>query len=347
VVIRFFDTNGADMTEAGQRKIERLFQREDFRRVFPGEIGDIGFPPRHLELYSAAIELAVDVERIHESAPKVVLDYAYGATSFVMPNVLSRLGADVLAVNPLASTAGAMAWNRDEHTNQVARLVRASGATLGAVIDPDGEHLTLIDDTGQVLDDVQALLAYVALVSGHLEEGTAIALPLSATMHAEALAAERGIEVVRTKLSNAALMAAAARKGVGFAASSEGGFIFPEFLPAFDAAAAFVKLLELLARDDVALSKVVEGLPAVHILHETVVTPWEQKGTVMRSLVELSKDRKVELVDGVRVHHGDGWALALPDPEEPITHVWAEALTDAEARRLAQEYARRIRQLLR
>jgi hypothetical protein len=39
--------------------------------------------------------------------------------------------------------------------------------------------------------------------------------------------------------------------------------------------------------------------------------------------------------------------LALPDPEEPVTHVWAEASSDAEARKLAQEYSRRIRQLLR
>ncbi len=75
------------------------------------------------------------------------------------------------------------------------------------------------------------------------------------------------------------------------------------------------------------------------------MTPWEQKGTVMRTLVEQSKDREVELVDGVKVHHDDGWALALPDPEEPVTHVWAEAGTDADARRLAQEYARRIRQM--
>jgi mannose-1-phosphate guanylyltransferase/phosphomannomutase len=92
---------------------------------------------------------------------------------------------------------------------------------------------------------------------------------------------------------------------------------------------------------------VVSNLPSVHIAHDTVVTPWEQKGAVMRSLVELSKDREVELVDGVRVHHSDGWALALPDPEEPITHVWAEAGSDDQARRLVQEYARRIRQLLR
>jgi mannose-1-phosphate guanylyltransferase / phosphomannomutase len=39
--------------------------------------------------------------------------------------------------------------------------------------------------------------------------------------------------------------------------------------------------------------------------------------------------------------------LALPDPEDPVTHIWAEAGTDSEARQLAQEYARRIRQLVR
>jgi mannose-1-phosphate guanylyltransferase/phosphomannomutase len=134
---------------------------------------------------------------------------------------------------------------------------------------------------------------------------------------------------------------------VGFAASTDGGFILPEFLPAFDAAAAMVKMLELLALDDVALSKVVSSLPAVHVAHETVVTPWEQKGTIMRSLVELSKDREVDLVDGVKVYHEGGWVLALPDPEEPVTHIWAEGEAEAAARRLAQEYARRIRQLLR
>ena len=67
----------------------------------------------------------------------------------------------------------------------------------------------------------------------------------------------------------------------------------------------------------------------------------------MRSLIEQSKDRDVELIDGVKVMHDDGWALALPDPEEPYTHIWAEGSSDADARRLAQEYARRIRQMVR
>ena len=346
VVIRFFDGRGADIVESAQRKIERLFVREDFRRVFPGEIGDIEFPPRHLEQYSNTLEAAVDVQRIAETGFKVVVDYSYGSTSFVMPNIFSKLEADVLAINPYASTRGIIGWDRDEHAASVAGLVRASGATLGAVLGPDGEYLTLVDDTGHVLSDDEALLTFVRLVSDSIGERR-IALPLSATSHAERLVADRGVQVERTKLSRSALMAAASQPGVGFAASTDGGFILPEFLPAFDAAAALVKLLELLALDGVPLSKVVSGLPPVHVVHETVVTPWEQKGTVMRSLVELSKDREVDLIDGVKVHHDGAWALALPDPEEPVTHVWAEADSETAARRLTQEYARRIRQLQR
>ena len=37
----------------------------------------------------------------------------------------------------------------------------------------------------------------------------------------------------------------------------------------------------------------------------------------MRTLVERIKDRPLVLVDGVKVIHDDGWALVLPDPDEP------------------------------
>jgi mannose-1-phosphate guanylyltransferase/phosphomannomutase len=92
---------------------------------------------------------------------------------------------------------------------------------------------------------------------------------------------------------------------------------------------------------------VVSGLPRVFIAHETVVTPWEQKGLVMRTLVERIKDRELVLVDGVKVLHEDGFVLVLPDPDEPVSHVWAEGPDEGAARSRAQEYARRMRQLLR
>jgi mannose-1-phosphate guanylyltransferase/phosphomannomutase len=346
VVIRFFDDEGLDLAEADQRKIERLLNREDVRRVFPGEIGDIGFPPRALELYTAALGATVDLDAMADARHKVVVDYGFGSTSFVMPSVLAKMGADVLGVNPYATTVGAMSYDGAVHAEGVAALVKASGAHLGAVIDPDGEHLTLIDDTGRVLSHTQALLALLRLVVDRLV-GDKVALPVAATAHAEAIVNAAGVAVRWTKLSTPALMDAASEDGVGFAASLDGGYILPGFLPAFDAAASLVKTLELLAVSGRSLSEVVDANPVAHLARETVVTPWDQKGTVMRALVEMVKDRPVELVDGVKIRHDAGWVLAVPDPEEPLTIVHAEGPTEAEARRLAQEYARRIRAIVR
>lgn len=286
------------------------------------------------------------MEAIRTARFKVVVDYAYGSTAFVMPNVLSKLGADVLAVNPYASTVGAVEFQFERHAENVSALVKASGAQLGAVLDPGGEHLTLIDDTGHVLSGEEALLALLTLVSGHLL-GDTVAVPVTVTSHAEDIASRHAVHVRRTKLATSALMDAASEPGVGFSGSADGGFILPGFLPAFDAAASLVKVLELLARSGERLSAIVGRLPRTHLAHDTVVTPWEQKGMIMRSLVEMSKDREVVLIDGIKVRHEGGWALALPDPEEPITHVWAESGSDADAKALVNEYARRIRQLQR
>jgi mannose-1-phosphate guanylyltransferase/phosphomannomutase len=346
VVIRFFDDNGLDITEETQRKIERLYARQDFRRVFPGEIGDIGFAPRALEHYATALESTVDVEAICASSFKIVIDYAYGSTSFAMPNVLAKLGLEVLAVNPFVSTAGVLQDHIDEHARRVGDLVRTSGSHLGGVIDPDGERLVLIDDEGHVLSHTEALLAILTLLPGNLF-GDRVALPVNTTSKAERLLAASGIGVSWTKLSNAALMDASMEAGVGFAGNQSGNFILPGFMPGFDAAATFVKVLDLLAKHQVKLSDVVADLPRTHVVHEQVVTPWEQKGLVMRTLMEQSKDREVVLVDGVKVVHPDGWALALPDPGEPVTHIWAEGTSGDAARRLAEEYARRIRQMVR
>ena len=57
IMVRFFDGAGTDISEDGQRKIERLFQREDFRRVLAEEVGEIEIPPRALEEYTVAPKL--------------------------------------------------------------------------------------------------------------------------------------------------------------------------------------------------------------------------------------------------------------------------------------------------
>ena len=80
---------------------------------------------------------------------------------------------------------------------------------------------------------------------------------------------------------------------------------------------------------------------------DAVSTPWEAKGQVMRRLIEKSSGRTQVLLDGVKLLHDDGWVLCLPDPDEPVTRIWAEATSDRAAQQLVEEYGRRVRQLAR
>jgi mannose-1-phosphate guanylyltransferase/phosphomannomutase len=346
VVLRFFDKDGIDVDELTQRKIERLYYREDFRRVLAREIGDIGFPPRALEYYTKGLIDSVAAGERREGDLKLVLDYSFGTASFVMPNLLAKIEAEVLVVNPYANTAGATTFDRQASAARVGELVRTSGASLGAVLDPGAEHVTVVDDEGHPLSDDEALLVLLTLVT-EVHPGGRVALPVAVSRAAEEICRRTDTEIVWTKLSTSHLMEVASTQDVLLAASQTGGFIFPAFLPAYDAAATLVNLLSLLDRTGRRLSDLVASLPRVHIAHQSVHTPWEQKGMVMRTLVERSEGRDLVLVDGVKIIEPDGWALVLPDPEEPVTHVWAEAPNDAQAGARAQEYAVRLRQLLR
>jgi mannose-1-phosphate guanylyltransferase/phosphomannomutase len=154
--------------------------------------------------------------------------------------------------------------------------------------------------------------------------------------------------VVTTTLSASGIMEAAASGGVTFAADREGGYIFPGFLPGFDAAAALAKLIDLLGRSDQSLEHLRSRLPDMPILHTEIETPFEQKGLIMRTLMEQLTEEEAELVliDGIKVLSEEGWVLVVPDPEWPMTHIWTEGGDMAASTRLALAYGDRLHDML-
>src|SRR5262249_25093417 len=138
----------------------------------------------------------------------------------------------------------------------------------------------------------------------------------------------RGLEVIRTPATLADLTKAAADENVVFAGAVGGGYVFPEFLPAYDAVASLCKLLELLAPIGRPLSELVAELPRSTVVHRQLSCPWSLKGTVMRVLTERLKGQTLDLTDGIKVLEDGGWARVGPDPAEPLLHIYAEGDTD-------------------
>jgi mannose-1-phosphate guanylyltransferase / phosphomannomutase len=340
VDIVFLDNQGADLAEAGQRKLERTLSRGEYRRAFPGEIGDLAFPPRIMESYALELLRRVDTSGIVEASLKVVVDTGGGTAALVLPSLLGRLGLDALTVNsgldeasPTETTA-----ERREALHRLGRLVASSRAAFGVHFDPVGERIAVVDERGNIIDDERALLVTLDLVAAERRKGR-VALPVTTTRLAEQVAAFHGVEIDWIATSPAALTAAARKPDVTFGGDGRGGFVVPEFSTALDAFAAFVQLAGLVARTQLQLSEIDTRIPQSHMARRSIPTPWAAKGMVMRAVVEEAGDRRIDTTDGVRVIEDDrSWALVLPDPSEPITHVWSEAATDLAASQLLDRW---------
>lgn len=348
VEIHFFDERGLDLDPGTQRKLERSYYRDELRRAFHQDIGELAFPARGREIYVRGLLDSLNLELVRQRDPKIVVDYAFGAASITGPQVLGRLGGQILAVNAAVDEDRSILSREDmaRHVASLQRLVRASGSELGAIIDPVGEKLTLVDGSGRLIDPGVQLLAFVALVSQAVPDAR-IAVPVSASRVVEEIVRSNGGDLVWTRTSSSAIMQAADESGVVFAGTEDGGAIFPRFMAGFDAVAGLAKLLEMVARTGVTLDAVVDALPEIHVVRRDVPTPWEAKGTVMRRVIESAQAEGGDIVtiDGVKLYRDRDWALVVPHPEEPLVRVWAEAGTQEEAEGMAAELSAMVEEM--
>ncbi|GAB3673858.1 mannose-1-phosphate guanyltransferase [Actinocorallia lasiicapitis] len=341
VDIIFLDETGADLSQAAQRKLERVYQRQEYRRAFPGEIAELSYPTRTVETYSKDLLRRVDITGVADAELKIVLDCAGGVVANVLPGLLSRVGVEDLTRNNRLDEAHPTETlaERTRDLERLGELVSSSRATFGVRFDPVGERISLVDENGEPISDDRALLVLLDLVAAERRQGR-VALPVTTTRVAEKVCRFHGVAVDWVATSQDVLTRAAAEPDVIFAGDGRGGFIFPEFGHTVDGIAAFVRLVGLVARTRLTLSQIDERIPAAHLLKRSVPTPWAAKGSVMRTVVEAAGDREIDTTDGVRVVEKDGrWAMVLPDPAEAVTHLWAEGPDPESARALLDEWA--------
>ena len=321
VQIRLFERPGVALSEQMQREIEKHFTRQELRRVPFGAVGSISYPARARESYASDLLDDLDVTAIRERGFRIVVDYGYSGGSFVLPLVFGPLGVEAVTAHAFESDVGSAPARFGATLDYAQRLVEAVNADFGAVFDRSAERLFLIDETGREVRPDQALLLYLHLLT--LTTTGKVAVPITATSQVEEVVGSK-LEVIRTPATLAGLTQAAAGEGVVFAGAPGGGYVFPGFLPAYDASASLCKLLELLAPLELPLSKLVAALPRPTLIHRQLQCPWALKGTVMRVLNERFADANVDLRDGIKIFDDRGWVQVLPDADEPLVHLYAE-----------------------
>jgi mannose-1-phosphate guanylyltransferase/phosphomannomutase len=348
LIFEFFDSVGITTDKNTERKIENLFFREDFRRTPMDEVGSLDFPSRMLERYSASFLEALDAKALKDAGFRVVIDYAWGNASIVLPQILGGLGVDQISLNAYydARRARNFRHDRERHLERLGAVVQSLEANLGVLIDSDGETFALVDDKGRIVGR-NRLMALMTLLISRAYTGARIALPVTVPNAVERIAAENGASIVRTRSDRRSLMALAEKDGrqLAFAGGADYEMIFPEFQPAFDGLYAAAKVMELLAAEAQPASELVDLLPTWHVAGRSVPCPWDRKGSVMRALHDESRG-EVDTIDGIRIPRNGGWVLVLPDASEASVNVIAESTSDESAESSAAEMADHITHLV-
>jgi mannose-1-phosphate guanylyltransferase/phosphomannomutase len=339
----FYDADGVEISSSAAKGIERVYFKENFRRVHYSEPGAISELPRIHDYYRDGYLRALDVEAIRTSKPKIVVDVNHSPAGDLLPSLLNELGCEVIELNShvLEGTTGANAEQIGRAKEQLSRIVVTLEANAGFWLGPSGERCVLIDEQGEVLSDMEALTTLAALVCRAEQKGELV-VPVPAPQSVEDLARASGLTVTRTKSDGRSLVAAAKSKHVQLAASTQGHFIFPSFHANFDGLFTVAKTLELLARTGQSLGATRRSIPRRAYHQVQIPCSLELKGGIMRKMSEDSVDHEASFIDGVKVHFDDGWVLMLPDQHQPVAHVIAESSNPNEAQRLVEEYRRKV-----
>jgi mannose-1-phosphate guanylyltransferase / phosphomannomutase len=343
VQIRLFEPPGIALSTAMQKEIEKHFARQELRRASFADVGSITYPARVRESYATDLLSGLDGDLIRSRSFRIVVDYGYSAASFVLPLLLGPLGVEAITAHAFESDAASGPVRLQQTIDEARRLVGPVNADFGVVFDRSAERLYLIDENGRQVRSDQALLLFLRLIGSNGHRGK-VAVPINVTSQVEQLVGE--LEVVRTAASLSELTRTASEEGFVFAGAVGGGYAFPDFLPAYDAIASLCKLLELLAPTTQPLSLLVAELPRPTLVHRQLPCPWGLKGTVMRVLNERFSDGDVDLRDGIKIFDERGWVQVLPDPDEPLIHVYAEGETEDVSRDLERELEESIAQLI-
>ncbi|MCW5851281.1 MAG: NTP transferase domain-containing protein [Anaerolineae bacterium] len=349
VDIRFYDSEGMNLSKSTEREIERVFFREDYRRVYLDEIGQITDAPIVTERYTEGYFKALDVNTIRGARYNLVVDCANASASAVLPSALTDLHCSIVALNAQLDE-NRMSITRDEFEHgrdQLRKITQTLNADLGVRLDVGGERVFIVDDQGRHVSEIQAAAALAWLALRQRPKGV-IVVPVTAPHIFEQIAAEMGGEVWRTRLDPAEMMRMARREEVILAADGLGNLIFPTFHPSIDGLFAVAKLIELLAfNNKIRLSEVVDRLPNFQRIERRVDCPWDSRGTVMRRLHERFGQVRNSLVEGVQLSLGEReWVLMLPNPDEPFVNLYAEADSTARATMIAEEYANIVRGMM-
>lgn len=283
---------------------------------------------------------------------KVVLDSGNGTAGLVAPELMRRLGAEVIE---LYSEPDGNFPNHHpdpvvlENIKKLIETVTKQNANLGIGYDGDSDRIGVVDEKGDVVWGDKLMVIFSRDILKENPNAAIIGeVKCSQTLYDD-IKNHGGIPIM-WKTGHSLIKKKMKEEGALLAGEMSGHIFFRDrYLGYDDAIYASLRLMEILAKKGKPYSvrKLLEGVsPMVSTPEIRFDCPDEIKFAIVEKVKKAFEDYPVIDIDGVRVNFPNGWGLIRASNTQPALVMRFEAVDEASLKKIKDLVETELRKLL-
>lgn len=227
--IKFFTGKGLKLSDQMEDEIEDIIFNtyDSIPRPVSTEIGKAEEASELVDKYIDYLLTTVDVDF---NGLRIVLDCANGAAYRVAPEVLKRLGAQLIVINDQADGERINLNCGSTHPELISEMVRKEKADLGVAHDGDADRVIMVDENGDIVngDKIMAICSHYLLKNNRLKKNTLVTTAYS-NMGLHEMIRENGGKIVITDNGDRYVLEEMLKNGYNLGGEQSGHIIFLDY----------------------------------------------------------------------------------------------------------------------
>ena len=332
---------GADGCYLNSSQVKKLMQLKsvDFSKLSDGE-------GKHIQMNDAidrhitrTCDVSwIDLDAIRQRKFKVAVDAINGAAAVALPELLDRLGCEVVTIN--CEPTGEFTRGTEplpENLSDLSQLIQQENCHVGFATDPDADRLAVIDEKGKPVGEEYTLVLALDGFLPTIDSPETVVTNLSTTMAVDKVAERYGAQVTRSAVGEINVVEMMKKTGASIGGEGNGGVILKEVHLGRDSLVAGASILHRLAQTDSNLSEVMNKLPKFEIVKYKVFIEKIDGDTLFQKISDSFDGALIDERDGLKLTWNDRWIHVRRSNTEPIMRIYTEASSEKEAQELAEK----------
>lgn len=337
--LKLLNKDGEFMTPEENKKMLAQLESSNSNYCTWNKLGKLSSYSKGLEDHIDAV-LKIDVlnlAKIRKRKFRVLLDCVNGAGSYSMPQLLKKLGCEVIEINcEKSGIFPRLPEPIPENLVGTMKAVKKYGADIGIVVDPDVDRLVLITEKGEPFSEENTITQAVKFILSK-KKGNVV-VNLSTTRAVEDVASQYNCKVFYSPVGEANVVKKMKEVKALIGGEGSGGVIYPKAVFGRDALTGTAIALQHLLEFGGTMSELKNSLPNYFIAKNKLELGSRNPDKILRSLkVKFSKE-KINNEDGLKIDFADHWVHFRKSNTEPMIRTIVEAKNKKTAQKYADDY---------